>query len=101
MKHVIYFFTTSAKPGDKRFVKIGYSSDWNQRFWALNTATPYKLKVLNVIPIKRRDLAFECEAWFHRIYSDFRVNGEWFRYSKRFREYLTHDFILARSIFNG
>jgi len=55
-------------------VKIGFTSGKvEERIKALQTAHPYKLKLLATIPG-----TFESERAFHKQFANFRLKGEWF-----------------------
>lgn len=55
------------------YIKIGYADDPRKRLKELQTGNPNKLELLGSIP---GDVSREKEV--HHIFSDFRVNGEWF-----------------------
>jgi len=45
-----------------------------QRLAALQTSNPYQLSIVKSIPG-----TFKTEKDFHRIFSKYRIRGEWFR----------------------
>jgi Meiotically up-regulated gene 113 len=56
-------------------VKIGRSAKDGPRLASLQTASPYRLKVLRKIPTE--DIAF-LERMLHKRYARYRQQGEWF-----------------------
>lgn len=56
-------------------VKVGYSDDVLARLRQLQTANAARLEVIAVIPGASRDI----EQEFHRLFSAFRLEGEWFK----------------------
>lgn len=65
----VYFIT------DGEYVKIGSTVDIVSRLNVLQTANARPLTLLKYVASKDR---FETERNFHDIFSNFRVNGEWF-----------------------
>jgi len=56
------------------FIKIGYSkNDPMKRLQALQTGSPFKLKVIHCMKGSIKD-----EAAIHNILKEYRTNGEWF-----------------------
>lgn len=66
----IYFVREPAT----RTIKIGFAENPFRRFVALQTACPYELTLIGVIPGGRAG-----EAELHRRFKKYRVRGEWFR----------------------
>ena len=77
-------------PGKARFVyfildkqsgavKIGASSNPDQRLKGLQTAHPFELRLLFYVEGKERD--------YHDEFVRFHLRGEWFRYTGRLREF--------------
>lgn len=73
----IYF----ARGGD--FVKIGVSSNPQQRVASLATGSPHPLTLLGTIRGDERD-----EAAMHGLFADLRANREWFRAEPRLLIYI-------------
>jgi len=70
----IYFI----RAGDKGPIKIGRTNhDITYRLRSLQTANPYKLKVLAAIQADQL-LDHALEEWIHNALSDHRLQGEWF-----------------------
>jgi hypothetical protein len=61
------------------FYKIGMSDNPKRRLMELNTATPYTITLVKVIP---SDRASELEYELHKEFEGCRIKGEWFRLSK-------------------
>jgi hypothetical protein len=59
-----------------KFCKIGFSKDPNTRLKELQTACPYKLKVVATMPG-----CFATELALHSVFSDQRTHGEWFHFT--------------------
>lgn len=72
-------FGPPGKPGyvyfvrDASSVKIGFTSSIKQRMKAIQTACADPLEVLLVMPGTD-----ETEKFFHRMFADYRIGGEWF-----------------------
>ena len=63
-------------------VKIGFTADLSKRLKQFKTGSSNPINVLAVVPGTQ-----DTEAYFHSMFADYRVNGEWFRYEgdlKRF-----------------
>lgn len=76
----IYF----ARAGSK--VKIGISKNPNQRLCGIKTGSSSKVRIYYVTPgdlQKERDL--------HRLFAEYRVNGEWFIFAASIREWIVTD----------
>ena len=56
-----------------RCVKIGTARDVEQRLYALQSASPFGLRLLGKMPGDRR-----LEQEFHKRWSEYRRRGEWF-----------------------
>lgn len=61
---------------DKKYVKIGYSRNPENRIQKLKTDNPYKIRVLLTFEGDR-----QTEKGFHEAFATYRYKGEWFRYS--------------------
>lgn len=60
------------------FIKIGVSDNVSARLDNLQTASPYKLKLVAKIGCIDRTNAFNTEKKIHSLIKSFRLNGEWF-----------------------
>ena len=61
-------------------VKIGISNKIAYRLAALQTANPYRLRVIGVIPHGGE----ACERLLHRDFAQCRLHGEWFEWNSEF-----------------
>lgn len=61
--------------GQTKYYKIGKSNDPQGRLASLQTASPYKLKLLHVF---KADNASAAEETLHHNFHNVRQNGEWF-----------------------
>jgi hypothetical protein len=76
----IYF----ARAGNK--VKIGISKNPRQRLGSIKTGSSSKVRIYYVTPgdaQKERDL--------HKLFSEYRVNGEWFLFAAAIRDWIASD----------
>lgn len=55
--------------------KIGKTKDIKQRLNTFGVKLPFKFSLFSYIETKRMD---DCELYFHDLFSDRRINGEWF-----------------------
>jgi hypothetical protein len=76
------YFIQSGKNGP---VKIGRADDVQKRLKSLQTAHPETLILRAIIP---GDLAEE--QYMHRLFAAASIRGEWFKPTKRLREYLAY-----------
>jgi hypothetical protein len=60
-------------------VKIGVTSDLENRVSALQTGNPYQLECKAFIPCENKDQAYRLESFFHRQFRKSRMIGEWFK----------------------
>lgn len=67
----------------KKRVKIGFSGDVEKRFNALQTSSPFPLRVLKSIKGTPAN-----EANIHELFASDRVKGEWFRKTKPLMKYI-------------
>lgn len=65
-----------------KFVKIGYTKNIHKRLSQLQTSSPVKLEVLHLID---GDVSLEKEL--HKMFKNYRANGEWFNYNSEIIEY--------------
>lgn len=69
----VYFITD-----DHGHIKIGKADDVSERLLELQTGNPFRLRVLlSVILASKRD-AFSLESELHKMFEDYRLEGEWF-----------------------
>lgn len=61
-------------------VKIGYSKEPFKRLASLQTASPYRLELLAIVPGTE-----ETEDQLHRKFASYRLAGEWFTLSDSIR----------------
>jgi len=60
-------------------VKIGVTSDLENRISALQTGNPYQLICKALIPCSDKKQAYHLESFFHKQFRKNRMNGEWFK----------------------
>lgn len=65
------------------YIKIGNSTNPRKRLSDMQTASPYKLKLLKTIPGDYAE-----EERLHKKFRGIRVNGEWFCAEKRLLNYI-------------
>jgi len=70
---MVYFIS------DGDYIKIGMSNSPFNRLNALNTASPHHLELINVF-----DGDSKLEFRLHRLFKEYRVNGEWFDLPKKY-----------------
>lgn len=68
-------FVYLIRMGRTKMYKIGISNDPEKRLDRLQTASPYKLKLLNIFPA---DNATAAEEKLHAVFHGQRKEGEWF-----------------------
>lgn len=71
----------------RRCVKIGYATDVAERILALQTANPFKLTLLAMVPVRGQ----RGERLLHKRFRKYRVRGggtEWFRLVPEIVEYI-------------
>lgn len=66
---IIYF----VRPGNSRFVKIGWTGDYSARLNALRTNNPEPINLLRAIEGTMAD-----EKSLHTMFARHRVHGEWY-----------------------
>lgn len=64
-------------------IKIGVSSDWKSRISSLNTGSASPLKLLALVPRKRKQ-----EQELHRQFAHLRIRHEWFRAADELLKYI-------------
>lgn len=77
LNYGVYFIYCGEKNNSP--VKIGATSDIENRVSALQTGNPYQLYCKAFIPCSGKDQAYRLEAFFHRQFRKNRMIGEWFR----------------------
>lgn len=77
---MIYFIT---EVDSKNRIKIGYSKTPSNRLRVLQTGSPEKLAILNVI-----DGGLDKEKEIHNKFAHLHVNGEWFRNTKELYDFI-------------
>ena len=80
-KRSVYF----AKAGGLNVVKIGSTAgSVPERLRRLQTGCPEKLEILLVLP----NGTYELETKFHKKFSKYRIQGEWFIYGSDLRAHI-------------
>lgn len=67
-------------------VKIGHSKDPRRRIATLKTGTPQKVRIYYATPGGK-----QLERSLHEMFADDRVNGEWFVWSSRIKNWIVQD----------
>lgn len=62
--------------------KIGYTTDLGTRLETLQTGNPQELKVIRSIECESIDEAQKKEIYYHNLYNDAHITGEWFLISE-------------------
>jgi ribosome-associated translation inhibitor RaiA len=68
---------------ESKAVKIGWATNPYQRLEALQTSNPHQLVFLLIIKGSK-----ELETQLHKLFSEDKIRGEWFHYSKNIKEYI-------------
>jgi hypothetical protein len=76
----VYFLTAF---GENPLIKIGKANDPVERMKALQTGSPFKLKMLGSVKCKSELHALQVERPAHDIFRKQRRRGEWFRLSQK------------------
>jgi hypothetical protein len=76
MIYTVYFIQ-AGKNGSP--VKIGVTSDLDERMRTLQTANPYPLTCKAAIPCFDKAVAYKLESYLHRSLHKHRMQGEWFK----------------------
>lgn len=63
-------------------VKIGVANKPLRRLKTFQTANHEELRILRVIKVPNRDIAFQLESALHKKFKKYHVRGEWFRLTK-------------------
>lgn len=64
-------------------LKIGFSTNWLARVDAVCQGCPHYACVVLVMPGDRK-----MEQGYHALFSEYRENGEWFRFEGKMREFI-------------
>ena len=56
--------------------KIGHSTNPTKRIYQLDYLVPFPIRLLHTIYV---DSQRQCEDYFHRIFREWHIKGEWFR----------------------
>jgi hypothetical protein len=64
-------------------IKIGTSSQIDERVSTLQTSNPNKLHVQAIL-----EGSFQTESELHSIFEKYRVRGEWFKYSEEIKWFI-------------
>lgn len=87
---MVYFITYENLP---QFVKIGYTDDMAQRVRQYSTYNPSPVVVL-----KTEDGGREEEKLFHKRFSQYRTNGEWFFLTNEIKDYIYADKLTRKAM---
>lgn len=68
--------------------KIGYSNNPEKRCKTLSSGSPNKLEIVYARPYYKNRDARRDEQILHRIFMDYRKNGEWFELDKYMKKLL-------------
>lgn len=79
-------------------VKIGVTSDIDNRISNLQTGNPYVLKCKALIPCKDKTQAYNLESYLHHRFKKKRMTGEWFRLYEFNLKSILDDFSNSRSV---
>lgn len=77
MEWVVYLVRCGKKESNP--TKIGFSSNFNKRFDAIQTHNAYKLFVYGIIHCESKSHAMELEKFLHNSLKHCHIRGEWFR----------------------
>jgi len=90
----VYFIQVDKKK--RQPVKIGYSSNPQQRLKELQTANAYKLKVSLQLPFDTEDAAREMEGTMHYLAGrkHRRLMGEWFYINEPCKNFVSKSFTI-------
>jgi len=69
----VYFI----RAGEDGPVKIGYAKNVVRRMAMLQSANPANLTLIREV-----DGGRVLECWFHRLFADYRLDGEWFSFNE-------------------
>ena len=86
----VYFFANI----EMGFCKIGCSKNVYERIKSINCSTPYEVKIISVIRGN-----YKLEKELHDKFSEYRLNGEWFKYDGKLKQEIEKGFIKQKNIF--
>lgn len=82
-------------------IKIGKADDVFVRLRELQTGNPYKLKVILSVVLKSMKDAYDLELELHKMFSEDRLEGEWFNEEPVLELINRENVILDRFQFGG
>lgn len=65
--------------GSRGPIKIGIAKNVESRLSSLQTANPYELSLIAKVKCDSRRHALEMETRLHKVFSQKRIRGEWFK----------------------
>ena len=74
------------------YVKIGITTNIENRLKALQSGCPYKLRLHSAVVLCTEHLAGVVERHLHHKFRKSRVNGEWFKLTTDLDDYIREDF---------
>lgn len=96
MSYGVYFIYCGDQQNSP--VKIGVTSDIDNRISNLQTGNPYVLKCKALIPCKDKAQAYNLESYLHHRFKKKRMVGEWFKLYDFNLKAILDDFSNSRSI---
>jgi len=96
LQYGVYFIYCSDQENSP--VKIGVTSDIDNRISNLQTGNPYVLKCKALIPCKDKAQAYNLESYLHHRFKKKRMVGEWFRLYEVNLKAILDDFSNSRSV---
>ena len=91
---MVYFMHAEGTP----FIKIGMTSDVNERLYQFQIGNPHKLKVILEIDCEDTSKLYlesrKVEKELHDVFEDYRHRGEWFYLSKDMRSWINTYLVL-------
>jgi hypothetical protein len=76
--HYVYVIATVKDGRHCAPVKVGITKHLDKRVSALQTASPYQLRMIHAIGVPCRAIALEMEDCFHATHKAEGLKGEWF-----------------------
>jgi hypothetical protein len=74
----VYIMAKCLDDGFESPVKVGIAKHPHGRARDLNTASPFKIAVVQSFACPQRDIALKLEEGFHKVMKPHRLHGEWF-----------------------
>jgi len=65
------------------YIKIGYTTNVKARMEAIQAMTPYRLKLLKIVPGEVKK-----ERELHRQFEEYKIHGEWFKLTGRLKDFI-------------